>query len=138
MWRPCGWGRPMNRLNARQPDEPPKRWSRLDPPSRFTDMSKRQNELVVTLPETAAIEVRRSGGLVPAMIAAGGEQASWRYIEFFTANIRNKNTRRAYARACTRFFAWCESRNLKLTAIRPFDVAAYVEMLQGDGAAPSV
>jgi len=76
--------------------------------------------------------------LVPAIIAAGEEQASWRYIEFFTANIRNKNTRRAYARACTRFFAWCESRNLKLTAIRPFDVAAYVGMLQGDGAAPSV
>jgi site-specific recombinase XerD len=101
-------------------------------------MSNRRNELIVTLPETSAIEVRRSGGLVPAMIAAGGEQASWRYIEFFTANIRNKNTRRAYARACARFFAWCESRHLVLTAIRPFDVGAYVEMLQGDGAAPSV
>ena len=44
------------------------------------------------------------------MIAAGGEQASWRYIEFFTANIRNKNTRRAYARACARFFAWWKSQ----------------------------
>jgi hypothetical protein len=67
-------------------------------------MANRQNELVVTLPETSALEVSRSSsGLVPAMIAAGGEQASWRYIEFFTANIRNKNTRRAYARACARF-----------------------------------
>jgi len=101
-------------------------------------MSNERNDLIVTLPETAAIEGRRSGGLVPAMIAAGGEQASWRYIEFFTANIRNKNTRRAYARACARFFAWYESRNLPLIAIRPFDVAAYVEMMQVDGAAPSV
>jgi site-specific recombinase XerD len=35
---------------------------------------------------------------VPALIAAAG----WRYVEFFTANIRNPNTRRAYARACAR------------------------------------
>jgi hypothetical protein len=36
--------------------------------------------------------------LVPALIA--GDQAAWRYLEFFAANIRNANTRRAYARAC--------------------------------------
>jgi site-specific recombinase XerD len=53
-------------------------------------------------------------------------------------NIRNRNTRRAYARACSQFFAWCESRGLALTEIRPFDVAAYVEGLQNVGAAPSV
>ena len=39
--------------------------------------------------------------LVPALIADAGEPAAWRYIEFFTANIRNPNTRRAYARACS-------------------------------------
>jgi hypothetical protein len=44
-----------------------------------------------------------------------------RYVEFFTANIRNPHTRRAYARACGRFFAWCEGRNLTLTASRPHD-----------------
>jgi hypothetical protein len=33
--------------------------------------------------------------LVPALIADAGEPAAWRYIEFFTANIRNPNTRRA-------------------------------------------
>ena len=46
--------------------------------------------------------------LVPALIADAGDAASWRYVEFFTANIRNPNTRRAYARACAKFFAWCE------------------------------
>jgi hypothetical protein len=35
----------------------------------------------------------------PAIIAAVGERASYRFHEFFTANIRNPNTRRAYARA---------------------------------------
>ena len=55
-------------------------------------------------------------------IAALGDQAGWRYVEFFAANIRNPNTRRAYARACSRFFAWCEDRGLTLTTIRPFDV----------------
>jgi hypothetical protein len=39
--------------------------------------------------------------LVPALIAAAGDAAGWRYVEFFTANIRNPNTRRAYARACS-------------------------------------
>ena len=68
--------------------------------------------------------------LVPALIADAGEQAGWRYVEFFTANIRNPNTRRAYARACSRFFAWCEDRGLTLTTIRPFDVAAWIEKLQ--------
>ena len=47
----------------------------------------------------------RAPQVVPALIADAGEQASWRYVEFFTANIRNPNTRRAYVRACGRFFA---------------------------------
>jgi hypothetical protein len=33
---------------------------------------------------------------VPALIADLGYDASWRYVEFFTANIRNPHTRRAY------------------------------------------
>jgi len=36
---------------------------------------------------------------LPAAIAAQGERAGRRFIEFFTANIRNRNTRMAYARA---------------------------------------
>jgi hypothetical protein len=47
--------------------------------------------------------------IVPALITdAGGDQAGWRYVEFFTANINNDHTRRAYTRACSGFFAWCE------------------------------
>jgi site-specific recombinase XerD len=76
--------------------------------------------------------------LVPALIADAGDAAGWRYVEFFTANIRNPNTRRAYARACGRFFAWCEERGLTLTTIRPFDVATYIETLQQTHSTPGV
>ena len=80
------------------------------------------------------------GHLVPALIIREGEPAGWRYVEFFTANIRNPHTRRAYARACSRFFGWCEARGLTLTllGIRPFDVAAWVEELQQDHSPPGV
>jgi hypothetical protein len=56
--------------------------------------------------------------LAGALIANAGDAAGWRYVEFFTANIRNPNTWRAYARACSRFFAWCDARGLTLTTIR--------------------
>ena len=49
-----------------------------------------------------------------------GEPTNLRYAKFFTANIRDPNIRRAYARACVRFVAWCVDRGLMLTAIRPF------------------
>ena len=65
---------------------------------------------------------------VPAPIAAAGDRASWRFIEFFTANIRNPNTRRAYGRAIADFFQWCGSRRIRaLGQITPTVVAAYVE-----------
>jgi hypothetical protein len=67
---------------------------------------------------------------VPALIAALGDQANGRYVAFFTANINNDHTRRAYARACAGFFAWCDHRGLTLTSIRPFDVAAWIKRLQ--------
>jgi site-specific recombinase XerD len=76
--------------------------------------------------------------VVPVLVARAGDQAGWRYIEFFTANIRNPNTRRAYARACALFFAWCEDRQLALTRIRPVHVATWVEQLQEKHSAPDV
>ena len=65
---------------------------------------------MTALPARARRELAQAGDahLVPVLIADAGETAGWRYVEFFTANIRNPNTRRAYARACARFFAWCE------------------------------
>ena len=45
---------------------------------------------------------------LPRAIGRAGEAAAWRFVEFFAATIRNRNTRAAYAQAVMQFFAWCE------------------------------
>jgi site-specific recombinase XerD len=75
---------------------------------------------------------------VPAVVLAAGEKAGLRFLEFFTANIRNTNTRRAYHRACAEFFRWCGSRGLPLERIGPVHVAAYIEKLGKDLSRPTV
>lgn len=59
-------------------------------------------------------------------------------LEFFTANIRNPNTRQAYARAVVRFSDWCTNHKLSLHQLSPFLIAAYVEELGNTLARPSV
>lgn len=66
---------------------------------------------------------------LPAIISAAGERASFRFVEFFTANIRNPNTRTSYARAVQEFCAWCEERGLELGSLNPVVISAYVELL---------
>ena len=38
-----------------------------------------------------------------ALITAAGKRTHLRFLEFFTVNIRNRNTRRAYAQATQEF-----------------------------------
>jgi site-specific recombinase XerD len=77
-------------------------------------------------------------GPLPALFAPD-PAASRRFVEFFTANIRNPNTRKAYARAVSDFAAWCDRNGLgELRDLAPVHVAAYVEGLQRRLAAPSV
>ena len=65
---------------------------------------------------------------LPSIIAATSAAAPERFLEFFTVTIRNPNTRRAYARQVMQFLAWCEGRGIAdLAAIRPMQVAAYIE-----------
>ncbi len=79
-----------------------------------------------------------SASKAPALVAAVGECASYRFFEFFTANIRNPHTRRAYARAAKEFFDWLEARGItQLTAIESVHVAAYIEQLQKARSAPT-
>jgi integrase/recombinase XerD len=74
---------------------------------------------------------------LPAMIARSGEHAAFRFVEFFTATIRNRNTRAAYARAIAQFFSWCESHSFReLGQLNPVIVAGYIE--QQTAAAPTV
>ncbi len=79
-----------------------------------------------------------TGLTLPALYRPDAATAK-RVIEFFTANIRNPNTRKAYAKAAGDFAAWCEHRGLHhLRTVQPIHVAAYIEDLQQRIAAPSV
>lgn len=65
---------------------------------------------------------------LPAIITNSGEGAARRFVEFFAVNIRNPNTRRAYARAVRQFLTWCEERGaFQINQITPLAVAAYIE-----------
>jgi site-specific recombinase XerD len=75
---------------------------------------------------------------VPAVVTAAGAKATRRYIEFFTAELRNPRTRRAYAGAIGKFFTWCAHHRLTLEGVGPVHVAAFVEQLGREIAAPSV
>ncbi len=80
-------------------------------------------------------------GNIPALPAlfAPSPDVGKRFIEFFTANIRNPNTRKAYAWAVGEFANWCEANELtRLCDIEPVHVAAYIEILWQRLAAPSV
>ena len=75
----------------------------------------------------------------PVLIAAAGERATYRFLEFFTAQIRNPHTRRAYMRAVGEFCAWLEARAVpSLAAVGSIHVAAYVEELGRHHSAPTV
>lgn len=88
--------------------------------------------------------VRRRGAtdsplVIPSLIHAAGEKAARRFLEFFVAQIRNLNTREAYARAVANFLDWSESRGVRhLFEIQPIIVAGYIEDLSTAYAAPTV
>lgn len=75
---------------------------------------------------------------MPAIITEAGEHATRRFIEFFVATIRNRNTREAYARAVWRFLDWCADRRVGLHDIEPILLSLYIEELQEQLARPSV
>src|SRR5438094_8977992 len=78
-----------------------------------------------------------AGGPVPA-IYLRAEDRGKRFWEFFTVNIRNRNTRKAYFVAISRFSEWCEQKNLRLEDIQPIHVAAYIEQLGQRHSKPTV
>ena len=88
----------------------------------------------LTIPRSlAAIAARPPALFLPV------PEAAERFFEFFTANIRNRNTRRAYYKAACRFSDWCEGKGLRdLAQVKPVHVAAYIEGLLQELARPSV
>jgi integrase/recombinase XerD len=61
-----------------------------------------------------------------------------RYIDFFTSNIRNRNTRTAYFHATSRFSDWCNARGVAdLAHVEPIHVSAYVEYVSEQFSKPT-
>jgi site-specific recombinase XerD len=72
----------------------------------------------------------------PVLVAASGPRASYRFLEFFTANIRNSHMRRAYALAAADFFDWLAAKGVtQLADIESIHVAAYIEELHRERSA---
>ncbi len=80
-----------------------------------------------------------SSATLPAPLNEPGQKAQVRFLEFFTANIRNPNTRKAYMRAALDFMEWCTDRGITtLLAVQPVHVAAWIEELGRNHAVPTV
>ena len=73
-------------------------------------MSAERRNLPAVVEAATPVKVTslRSSLAVPAAIASAGDHAARRFLEFFAATIRNKNTRLAYYRAACNFFGWLE------------------------------
>ncbi len=77
--------------------------------------------------------------VLPAALFAPTRKAARRVREFFTAQINNDHTRKAYLNATRRFAAWCDGRGIgQLAGVEPFHVAAFIKELQGEFSAPTV
>ena len=94
------------------------------------------SEITVVIPGRTSASVFDATGQVPALYAPDVPAAK-RAFEFFAVNIRNPNTRKAYARAAADFATWCELHGIAdVRQVQPVHVAAYIEGLQI--AAPSI
>lgn len=79
-----------------------------------------------------------AGFAVPTIVAREGDDAVRRFVEFFTATIRNVNTRGAYAQAIRQFLNWGEQRGIRLVGITPIVVSAYIEQLGTQKSVPTI
>ncbi len=65
--------------------------------------------------------------------------AAKRTLEFFTTQIHNDHTRRAYVQAMKTFSAWCDGKGIgELGRVEPIHVAAYIKDLGQHRSAPTV
>ncbi|MGJ7582875.1 tyrosine-type recombinase/integrase [Variovorax sp. RHLX14] len=97
-----------------------------------------KSEVQAGAPPAAALAVTAGLASLPALFRPTPAAAK-RTLEFFTANIRNPNTRRAYVHAVTGFGTWCSAHGIQdLASVGPIHVATYIEQLQGRLSAPSV
>jgi integrase len=92
---------------------------------------------------TALIEIKTPADLLaadstPPALFLREARAAERFFDFFTANIQNKHTRRAYFNAACRFSEFCAERGVHdLARVKPVHVAGYIESLREGFAKPT-
>lgn len=84
--------------------------------------------------DNARHELAPSGLQLPGVIEDAGEHTQRKFIEFFTAQIANANTRKAYGRAARQFYRWCAEREIPLEDIEPIRASAYIRSHNGSDA----
>ena len=67
----------------------------------------------------------------PAILQRAGKNAMFAADEFFSAQVSNPHTRRAYARAVGRFLAWCDAQGIELSQVTPGLAGRFIEELTG-------
>lgn len=90
-------------------------------------------ERIKTPAQSTELATRNDAGsalALPNIIEREGAKTTERFLEYFTVNIPNKNTREAYARGVAQFLEWCDRPGVTLATIRPMVVAAYVEKIK--------
>jgi hypothetical protein len=73
-----------------------------------------------------------TGGRVPALIAAAGDQAVAAYHAFLGTSAHTSITRRHYQHRIARFSRWAETRGLTLDAVTAADAFAYAAGLAAE------
>src|SRR4030081_2403369 len=92
-----------------------------------------RGEVAVVVREEVAAAVRPATTPIalPQIVLDAGPAAVERFLEFFAAQLANDQTREAYGRAAGQFLAWCEARGLRLRALAPLHLAAYIRTHRG-------
>jgi site-specific recombinase XerD len=88
---------------------------------------------------TTDLIISPSPAVLPVALFAPTPAAGKRFVEFFTAQINNEHTQKAYLNATRRFAEWCEAHGLReLVDVEPFHIAAFIKDLQGKFSPPTV
>lgn len=88
------------------------------------------NEIVVL--RENFISVSEFDRFCPSIVREAGEKASYRFVEFFISEIKNKHTRRAYIRTLQEFFTWVDKQyGLSLGEINSLVIGLYIESSTG-------
>ena len=83
--------------------------------------------------------VTAAHAVIPSQIAAAGDHGWKAWLDFFAAQIRNRNTRQAYARAAHRLFDWLAVHGVHdLDDVEPVHIAAWIETRLTEASRPTV